>query len=292
MSIDVQDPRISAVVDPQAQVETLAEDFVFTEGPVWRPALQDVIFSDIPASKLYRWHDREGVSVYRDPSQMANGSCLDHAGRLLTCEHATSRVVREQDGQLEVLASHYQGKELNSPNDIVVRSDGAIFFTDPTYGRGDDPTGLPREPELDFCGVYLLAGDGSDPKLLTADLAMPNGLCLSADEHTLFVADTARRQVRRFALDSDVLSGGEVFCKSPAPDGLKLDSQGYLYAGGVGGVSVYHPEDGAWLGRIPTPGFCANFCWGGPDLTTMYLTASRGLYRAPVRVPGLVLPPD
>ncbi|MEM1229316.1 MAG: SMP-30/gluconolactonase/LRE family protein [Pseudomonadota bacterium] len=290
MFIEVRDARLAKVVDVEAQVETLAEDFVFTEGPVWRAADASVIFSDIPASQLFRWREGEGVTVYRADSHMANGNALDHGGRLLSCEHGTSRVVREHSDTTEVLASHYEGKALNSPNDIVVRSDGAILFTDPTYGRQDNPTGLARDPELEFCGVYLIDGDG-ELILLNRSLEMPNGLCLSDDERSLYVADTAQRQVWRFALDGNRLGEGRVVCRSPAPDGLKLDASGFLYAGGVGGVSVYDPDDGAWLGRINTPGFCANFCWGGAELTTLYMTASEGLYRVRVRIPGRPLPP-
>lgn len=290
MHILSKDPAFAEIVDTDVSVTTLAKGFEFTEGPVWRPESESLVFSDIPASRLYQWRKASGVTVYRDPSQMANGSCLDHDGRLLTCEHASSRVVRESGDGIEVLASHFEGKALNSPNDIVVRRDGAILFTDPTYGRLDQPTGLPRDPELDFCGVYLLKQDGG-LKLLTSELKMPNGLCLSADERWLFVADTAGRQVHRFRLEGDALSDGKVVCESPAPDGLKLDAEGHLYAGGVGGVSVYHREDGRWLGKIGTPGFCANFCWGGSDLKTLFMTASEGLYQVPVRVPGLPLPP-
>lgn len=287
MSLDVRDERMHEVVDASASTETISEQFEFTEGPIWHPVEQHLTFSDIPASRLYRWSEQGGVSVYRDPSNKANGNTLDREGRILTCEHATSRVVRDDGGTVEVLASHFEGKELNSPNDIVVRSDGMIFFTDPAYGRADGPTGNPRERELDFQGVYQMTPDGS-LTLLAHDFDMPNGLCLSLDEQELFVADTPRKHVRRFRIDGERLSGGEVFCASPAPDGLKIDSQGYLYAGGPKGVGVYHP-DGTWLGVFETPAFCANFTWGGSDLTTLFLTASTGLYRIPVKIPGIPL---
>lgn len=287
MSLDIRDPRMLDLVDQAAARQTIGDQFEFTEGPIWHPQEAHLTFSDIPADKIYRWSASNGVTVYREPSHKANGNTYDRRGQMLTCEHATSRVVRERGGDVEILASHWQGKELNSPNDIVVHSNGTIYFTDPKFGRMDTPTGLPRKAELDFCGVYQITPDGT-LKLLSADFDMPNGLCLSLDEKELFVADTPQQHVRRFRIDGETLSGGEIFCTSPAPDGLKIDSAGYLYAGGPRGVGVYHP-DGTWLGCFSTPEFCANFTWGGDDLRTLFMTASTCLYSIPVKVPGLPL---
>ena len=205
---------------------------------------------------------------------------------MLSCEHATSRVVREEGGELEIIASHYDGRELNSPNDIVVGSDGTIFFTDPTYGRAGQH-GVQRDTELDFRGVYRIDPAGA-LTLLASDFEQPNGLCFNLDESVLYIADTPNRHVRRFAYDGERLTGGEIFCESPAPDGLKIDSSGFLYAGGPGGVGVYHP-DGTFLGVFQTPAFCANFTWGDSDLRSLYLTASSALYRVRVNVPGIPL---
>lgn len=288
MSIDLKDPRFLEVVDENLERETLSEEFQFTEGPIWHPREQHVTFSDIPANRMYRWREDAGFSVYRDPSNMANGNTYDLEGRVLSCEHATSRVVREERGELKVLASHYDGKELNSPNDIIVRRDGRIYFTDPGYGRRAR-TGIERPQELDFQGVYRLDPDSLELTLLTADFESPNGLCFDLDHESLFIADTTRRQIRRFAIVGDRLEGGEVFAESPAPDGLKIDSKGYLYAGGPGGVHVYHHEDGAFLGVIQTPAFCANFTWGGADMMTLFMTASTGFYRTRVKIPGIPL---
>lgn len=287
MSLDVRDERMYDVVDQSAERETISTEFDFTEGPIWHPEAKHLTFSDIPANRIYRWSEADGVSIYRDPSHKANGNTYDRQGRILTCEHASSRVTREDGNGIEVIASHYNGKELNSPNDIVVRSDGAIFFTDPLYGRLDGPTGLHREQELDFQGVYMITPDG-ELTLLSSDFEMPNGLCLTLDEKELFVADTPRKHVRRFQIEGTTLTGGDVFCASPAPDGLKIDSHGYLYAGGPKGVGVYHP-DGTWLGVFETPEFCANFTWGGEGLKTLFLTASTGLYRIPVNQAGIRL---
>jgi len=286
MSIDRKDPRMDHVVNPDAQRHTIDDSFNFTEGPIWHPKEGHLTFSDIPENKLYRYTEEKGVSVYREPSNMANGNTYDRTGRMLSCEHATSRVVREDDAGVTVIASHHDGKELNSPNDIVVRRDDDIFFTDPTYGRVGQH-GIPRDLELDYRGVYRIGADG-DLSLLASDFDQPNGLCWNLDETLLYVADTPNKHVRVFAYDGQRLTGGEVFCSSPAPDGLKIDSEGYLYAGGPGGVGVYHP-DRTFIGVFETPQFCANFTWGGADLKTLFLTASSTLFSVRVNVPGIAL---
>ena len=295
MSIEIRDRRLLDVVDEGIELEQLAGDFQFTEGPIWHPREKHLTFSDIPANRMFRWGEAGGVAVFREPSNMTNGNTYDQQGRMLSCEHATSRVTRtEADGSVTVLASHYQGKELNSPNDIVVRNDGTVWFTDPTYGRADR-TGVVREPELDFRGVYRLHPDGGDLVLLAKDFDMPNGLAFTPDHRSLYVADTPRRHIRRFAIEADgSLSGGNVFAESRgdgpgAPDGLKTDSVGNVFCAGPGGVHVYHPADGACLGVIQTPAFCANFAWGGDDLRTFFLTSSTGLYRTRVKMPGIAL---
>ena len=295
MGIQVRDPRLREVMDEGEGLEQLAGDFTFTEGPIWHPVERHLTFSDIHANRQYRWSEADGVAVYREPSNMANGNTYDRQGRMLTCEHATSRVVRtEPDGSVVTLASHYQGKELNSPNDIVVRRDGTIWFTDPTYGRRDG-VGVARELQLAFRGVFRMGPDGEDLTAVRDDFDMPNGLAFTPDERTLLVADTPRMHIRRFACDENgVLSGGEVFAESTgdgpgAPDGLKTDSAGHVFCAGPGGVHVYHPSDGACLGVIETPAFCANFAWGGEDFRTFFLTASTGLYRMRVKVPGIAL---
>ena len=295
MAIQVRDPRLRDVIDENAALEQLAGDFRFTEGPIWHPLEKHLTFSDIPGNRLHRWSEAGGVSVLREPSNMANGNTYDAQGRMLTCEHATSRVTRtEPGGSVVVLASHYQGKELNSPNDIVVRSDGTIWFTDPTFGRSDG-VGRARPLQLDFRGVFRMDPDGGNLRVASADFDMPNGLAFTPDEKHLYVADTPRKHVRRFAVGADgELSGGEVFAESTgdgpgAPDGLKTDAAGHVFCAGPGGVHIYHPADGDCLGVIETPAFCANFTWGGDDMRTFFLTASTGLYRTRVKVPGIPL---
>lgn len=295
MAIQVRDGRLRGVVDESATLDQLAGDFRFTEGPIWHPRDEHLTFSDIPGNRLYRWSEAGGLSVLREPSNMANGNTYDGEGRMLTCEHATSRVTRtEPDGGVIVLASHYQGKELNSPNDIVVRRDGTVWFTDPTYGRADG-VGLARPPQLDFRGVFRMGPNGENLTVVCADFDMPNGLAFTPDQKHLYVADTPRKHVRRFAVDENgQLRGGEVFAESTgegpgAPDGLKTDRAGNVFCAGPGGVHIYHPADGACLGVIETPAFCANFTWGGGDMRTFFLTASKGLYRMRVKVPGISL---
>jgi len=289
MNVHIQDPSFAEIIDGGAPVDAISEDFDFTEGPIWHPYERHVTFSDIPASRLYRWDEESGdITIYREPTNMANGNTYDKLGRILTCEHDSSRVTRDRNGDIEVIASHYEGKELNSPNDIIVRNDGAILFTDPTYGR-QGMHGSLREPVLGFQGVYMLDPVSLALTLLGRDFTTPNGLCLGLDQETLFVADTQLRHIRRFRLIDNRLEGGEVFARSPAPDGLKIDSAGNLYAGGPGGVFVYHRDDGRHLGVIQTPAFCANFTWGGDDMQTLYMTASNGFYKTRVRVPGIPL---
>lgn len=295
MAVRVRDERLRDVVDEGETLTQLAGGFRFTEGPAWHPVDEHLTFSDINGNRLHRWSEADGVSVLREPSNMANGNTYDREGRLLTCEHATSRVTRtELDGSVVVLASHYRGKELNSPNDIVVRRDGTVWFTDPTYGRSGG-VGVARPPQLDFRGVYRMGPEGEDLTVVCTDFNMPNGLAFTPDQQQLYVADTPRMHVRRFAVgETGELQGGEVFAQSEgegpgAPDGLKTDCQGHVFCAGPGGVHIYHPADGVCLGVIETPAFCANFTWGGDELRTLFLTASTGLYRMRVKVPGIPL---
>ena len=294
MGIEVRDPRILDIVDETLELEVLSDGFGFTEGPIWNHLEKQLTFSDIPNNRMHRWSAASGVTIYREPSNLANGNTYDKQGRILTCEHGTSRVVREEaDGSLSVLASHWDGKELNSPNDIVVRSNGDIFFTDPTFGRADH-TGLVRPLELDFTGVYKIDGESGTLNLLRQDFTQPNGLAFTPDEQFLLVADTPQMHIRKFAVASDgSLSGGEIFARATgqgqgAPDGLKVDSAGNVYCCGPGGVHVYDPN-GTCLGVIQTPAFCANFTWGSDDFLTFFMTSSNHLYRVPVKIPGAPL---
>ncbi len=291
MSVEIRDPRFTAVVGEAVQFEQLGTGFMFTEGPLWHPGESYLLFSDMPGDHLRRWSSSGGVQTFRKPSNMSNGLAWDNEGRLLACEHASSQVTRtEADGRITVIASHYQGKELNSPNDIVVRRDGAIYFTDPTFGRMEY-YGRKRDCELSFRGVYRVDPNTGALTLLADDFAQPNGLCFSADEQRLFVNDTERGHIRVFDIRPDgSLGNGRVWAEPKgegrgAPDGMKIDSGGNLYCCGPGGIHVF-AEDATCLGVIRTPEVAANFCWGDADLRSLFITASTSLYRIRLKTPG------
>ena len=271
--------------------ERLGAGFLFTEGPVWHPRGRFLLFSDMPGDHLRRWSAADGVTTFRKPCHMANGNAYDREGRLLTCEHATSRVTRtEPDGRIVPLATHYDGKQLNSPNDIVCRRDGGVYFTDPPYGRAKF-YGVERAQELDVQGVYRVGPDPEHPALLVDDFDRPNGLCFSLDERRLFVNDTARKHIRVFDVAADGrLTGGRVWAetrgdKPGAPDGMKLDAAGNVYCCGPGGIHVFGP-DGDLLEVIEVPEYTANFAWGDDDYRSLFITASTSLYRIRTTVPG------
>lgn len=281
---------LRAIVEPTLP-ERLATGFEFTEGPAWHAGDCALVFSDIIGDAMYVWREAGALEVFRRPSNRANGSTWDREGRLLTCEHATSRVSRtEPGGRYEILASHFDGRELNSPNDIVVRRDGAIFFTDPTPGR-TARFGIERPQQLDFQGVFRLQPESGELTLLVDDFSKPNGLCFSRDEARLFVNDTDRQHIRVFDVRSDgTVSGGREFASTAGAepgvaDGMKVDSAGNLYCCGSGGIHVFD-GDGTRIGVIALPEVPANFTWGGPTLTDLYVTARTSLYRLRMRVPG------
>jgi gluconolactonase len=278
----------------EVALEKLGTGYGFVEGPIWHPYEKWLIFSDMPGNRMRRLGADGRIETFREPSNMANGNTLDRQGRILTCEHATSRVTRtEADGAITVLATHYDGKQLNSPNDIVSAADGTVYFTDPTYGRMEF-YGVARQQELSFQGVYKVGADGRDLALLADDFAQPNGLCFSLDASRLFVNDTERQHIRVFNVAPDgKLTGGAVWAETRgkgrgAPDGMKIDSRGNLYCCGPGGIHVFNPS-AEFLGVIEMPEHTANFTFGDDDLRSLYITASTSLYRQRVRVPGLRL---
>lgn len=290
MTVEIRDPRMAAVVGTAVRFEKLAGDCLFTEGPLWHPHGHYLLFSDMPGDHLRRWSEAEGVTTFRQPCNKSNGLAWDRQGRLLACEHASSHVTRtEPDGSITVLASHHDGRELNSPNDLVVKRDGSIYFSDPTYGRAEY-YGVPRAPQLGFRGVYRIDPAGG-LTLLADDFAQPNGLCFSADERRLFVNDTDRKHIRVFDVRPDgTLAGGAVWAetKGPgagAPDGMKLDSAGNLYCCGPGGIHVFAP-DATCLGVVRVPEYAANFCWGDGDWKSLFITAATSVYRIRVQIPG------
>jgi gluconolactonase len=223
---------------------------------------------------------------------MSNGLTWDRQGRLIACEHASSQVtLTEADGRITPLATHHDGKELNSPNDVVCAPDGGIYFSDPPYGRAVF-YGVERPRELSFQGVYRAGADPKRPALLVDDFDRPNGLCFSLEGRRLFVNDTARKHIRVFDVRPDgALAGGRLWAETTgegpgAPDGMKIDSAGNVYCTGPGGIHVFDPE-AACLGVIHVPEHTANFAWGDADYRSLYITASTSVYRIRVQVPGL-----
>ena len=291
MNVQIRHDRFRAVVGDDLDIEEVGSGFDFTEGPIWNHVESHLIFSDIPGNTMRRWRPDGSIETWRQPSNMANGNAYDPQGRVVTCEHATSRVTRtEADGSVTVLATHYAGKELNSPNDIVVKSDGSIYFTDPGFGRMEY-YGLPREQQLTFQGVYRLDPESRALTLLVSDFDQPNGLCFSVDESQLFVNDTMRGHVRVFDVEGrGTLTNSRVWAeptgdRDGVPDGMKVDSEGNLYVTGPGGIHVFD-ADATCLGVIYTPQGCANFCWGEDDMKSLFITAGTSLYRLRVIVAG------
>ncbi len=292
--MDIRHERLAQVIDTDAELDQVVSGYEFLEGPVWHPKEKHLIFSDIVGNTMYRWSAEDGASVFRKPSNMANGNTYDRRGRLLTCEHATSIVTRsESNGSTEIMASHYQGKELNSPNDIVVKRDGGIYFTDPNSGRGPH-YGVQREQELPFQGVYRLDPEERALTLLVDDFSKPNGLCFSIDETQLFVNDSDRNHIRVFDVQPDAgLTNGRVWAETIAegegvPDGMKIDKDENLYCCGPGGIHVFD-KNAESLGVIRMPEQAANFAWGDDDLRSMYITASSTVYRLRTSIPGFEL---
>ena len=230
MSLDLRSSKLLDLVDSEAQVEQIGTGCLFTEGPIWNAEGNFLLFSDIPADQIKMWTPDSGITTFRQPSGQSNGLTYDKQKRLLACEHANRRVSRtELDGTVTTLVSHYEGKKLNSPNDIAVKSDGSIYFTDPPYGLKAE-YGEEGGAELDFQGVYRLSADGQQLTLLVDDFERPNGLCFSPDESILYIDDTTRMHVRAFDVQADgTITKDRVFAvekgEHGAPDGMKVDQQ-------------------------------------------------------------------
>jgi gluconolactonase len=286
------DPAFHALLDVGAQPKSIGSGFMFTEGPVWHPAEHYLLFSDIPASIRYRWDEAGGVREYVNPSHKGNGMTRDREGNLVVCEHATSSVVRfDGGGAREVLATHFEDRELNSPNDVIVAADGAILFSDPTYGRMP-VYGVERPTVMGFQGVYRIPPGGGALELLVPRgmFGQPNGLCFSPDEKLLYVNDTEQANIRLFEVQGGKLNFVRIFAsdisdpaKPGAPDGMKCDALGNVWVTGPGGIWVYAP-DGRLLGKIAVPEGVANFHWGAKDWRTLFITATTSLYSLDVKI--------
>ncbi|MGV2107112.1 SMP-30/gluconolactonase/LRE family protein [Agrobacterium vitis] len=282
---EISDPAFGRFVMGNAPVKQLATGFDWVEGPVWFGDLDCLLFSDIPNNRILRWTPDGSLTTFRAPSNFANGHTRDRQGRLVSCEHGTRRVTRtEYDGALTVIADSFEGKRLNSPNDVIVASDGAIWFSDPHYGIATDYEGTKSEQELP-CNVYRVDPSGAISAVLT-DFNGPNGLAFSPDEKRLYVADTGRmhssdpQHIRVFDVgDGWKLTGGDVFhvIDKGCADGMRLDSDGNLWSSAADGVHCIAP-DGHLMGKILVPETVSNLCFGGRGKHRLFITATTSLY--------------
>jgi gluconolactonase len=297
MPVQVNSPAVLELVDEDVELERLGTGFTFTEGPLWNPD-GFLLFSDMPGDVRRRWDADNGVTEVANPSNKGNGMTFDLDGRLIVCEHVTSSVVRmDPDGtgaNREVIASHYGDKELNAPNDVVVKSDGAIYFSDPTYGRMPG-FGIEREQDLDFQGVYRIPPGGGDTQLLADDFGQPNGLCFSTDETLLYINDTEKAHIRVFDVQPDgTIANSRVLADGIGTaslevgdlvDGMKLDERGNIWVTGPGGVCVFDAQ-GEHIGTVEVPEPVGNVNWGGPDWNWLFIPATSSVYRIECKVSG------
>lgn len=285
-SFEIHDPVFASYLLFNAPVKQIATGFDWVEGPVWFGDAGCLLFSDIPSNRILRWAPEIGVSVYRSPSNYANGHTRDRQGRLISCEHGARRVTRtELDGSVTVIANSYQGKRLNSPNDVVVKSDGTIWFSDPHYGIGSDYEGYKSEQELP-CNLYRVDPATGDVAAVVTDANCPNGLAFSPNETRLYMADTGRMyhddptHIRVFDVGADnSLSGGDVFhAITPGKsDGFRLDTDGNIWSSAADGVHCLSP-DGRLLGKVLVPELVSNLCFGGRAKHQMFITATTSVY--------------
>ena len=302
MGHEAIDARFHSLMDEHSPVRQLGTGFTFTEGPLWHPLERHLIFSDIPGDVRRRYTPDGSIKEIQRPSNKGNGMTYDAELNLLICEHSTSSVVRiKRDGTREVLASHFEGRELNSPNDLIVGKDGSIYFTDPTYGRMEH-FGVPRDTELGFQGVYRIPPGhqpGDEPQLVSDRymFTQPNGLCFSPCERWMWVNDTVQANIRMFDVAADgqltnsrVFAGGIQDSNLPGvPDGMKADVDGNVYVTAPGGIWVY-AFDGVLLGKINLPEMPANLHWGGDGFSTLYICATTSLYSVQSRTRGRIEP--
>ena len=296
------DPRFRRVLIPGETLVRLCTGARWSEGPVWLDVERRLVWSDIPNNRMLSWTQADGMSVFRAPSNFSNGNTLDREGRMVTCEHGRRCLSRtEVDGSVRVLVDRFDGKRLNSPNDVVVKSDGTIWFTDPSYGIMSDVEGYPAESELggpNDSGCYVFRFDPAtgEMSIVERSFSKPNGLAFSPDETLLYVSDTSashdpagNHHVRVFdVVDGKFLSNGRVFAviEPGLPDGFRLDEQGWLFVSSEDSIQVFHP-DGALLGKISVPEKIANCVFVGDEL---FITASTSLYRIRLNTRGATRP--
>jgi len=287
------DPSFAGT-DGDGWIERLFTDGRWTEGPAYFPAGRYLVFSDIPNNRLLRWDETTGaVGVMQQPASYANGHTVDRLGRLISCEQGKRRVTRtEHDGSVTVLADRVAGMRLNSPNDVVERTDGSLWFTDPSYGIDSDYEGEAAAAEVDGCHVYRIDAVTGELRVVADDFERPNGLAFSADENTLFIVDTRRKHIRRFKVtEHDTLTGGEVFatCDAGSFDGLRFDAAGRLWAAAHDGLHCFSP-DGILLGKLHIPEVTSNLCFGGLRRNHLFVTATSSVYTLRVNFSGCRYP--
>ena len=293
------DPAFRSLVLGNAQLLTLSEGHSWLEGPVWFADANQLLFSDIPANCVHRWTEDGGTGVFRAPSGFTNGNTRDRQGRLVSCSHQQRCITRtELDGTVTILASHYEGRRLNSPNDVVVHSDGAIWFSDPHYGINTDYEGGRQQSERPAC-VYRLDPATGALAIVADDFSGPNGLCFSPDERTLYIAETGRqfqpadaRHIRRFQVENKTrLTGGEIFHKvsSGVADGMRCDEDGRVWTSAGDGVHCIDPQ-GTLLGKILTGVTVSNIAFGGRNRSRLFICASHSLMAIYTNVRGATWP--
>lgn len=287
-AVEIYDDRMSALVHPTATLQRLTDGAVHTEGPVYISSDESVIYSDAHDNRLLRWSAKDGVTELRNPSDYQNGNCLDLNGRLISCSGGLRAIIQqEQDGKWTVLVDHYQGKRLNSPNDLVVKSDGTIWFTDPPYGITEPNQGYGGEQEQPGSYVYRFDPITGEIDAIVTDMLRPNGLTFSPDEHRLYVSDSSAfnlpdgyHHVRVYDVVGDrQVTNGRVFTviEPGQPDGLCVDRSGHVFVTAQDGVQVYTSE-GALIGKILVPETCANVTLGGKTGNCLFITAGHSLY--------------
>jgi gluconolactonase len=281
-------------VDGDAWIERLYTGCRWTEGPAYFAAGRYLVFSDIPNDRMLRWDETTGaVGVFRQPAGYSNGHTVDRQGRLISCEHGNRRVTRtEHDGEIIVLADRYDGRRLNSPNDVVERADGSIWFTDPSYGIDSDYEGHKAASEIGACHVYRIAPDTGEVRLVADDFVRPNGLAFSLDERQLYIVDTRKKHIRLFNVAGDAtLTGGQAFatCDAGTFDGIRLDAAGRLWAAAHDGLHCFDP-DGTLIGKLHLPEVVSNLTFGGPKLNQLFICATSSLYSIRVNVNGARYP--
>lgn len=301
---EINSKEFYSIISNESRLEKIATDFQYIEGPVWNAREDFLLFSDIPRNRIFKWSQKEGITIFCKPSGNSNGLTYDKEGHLIICEHGNRRLSKYREEVFQnrygfssfvsstyaILADSFFGKRLNSPNDVVTKSDGMIYFTDPPYGIE------PEQQELPFQGVFRVDPNNKELTLLVKDFDRPNGLAFSPDENIIYIADSSERShIRAFDVNPDgTLSNSRIFSeirseKRGGPDGMKVDVEGNLYTTAPGGIWVFSPE-GKKLGVIKTPIGPSNCAWGGADWRSLFITA-KSLFRIQLAIPGVKVPP-